>query len=246
MSYILDALRKSEEERRQSESLVLTQGPAHPIELPRRRLATWAGAAVVTVVIIAAATYWAVAGRQSDRIAPTSPAPNQATVPMSEAAPAASSAAVPTAGEALPLATEARPAPELKPHPLVPLKESEGARDLADEAQVVPRKPKRARRAAPPMQTAGESPANGVASAPGPQAIKFLRAMSPDFQRSLPELVVNIHIYAPRAADRILYINNHQYHAGDRVRDDIRVEEIVEDGAVMSSRGQRFKLPRPS
>jgi hypothetical protein len=30
------------------------------------------------------------------------------------------------------------------------------------------------------------------------------------------------------------------------VREDVRVEAIVEDGAVLSFRGQRFKLPRPS
>jgi general secretion pathway protein B len=240
MSYILDALRRSEEERRQAESLVLTQGPAHPIELPHRRLAPWAGVGIVAVVVVAVA-YWAITARHSDVTAPSSAALNQATVavPPTSAVP---SAAVP-AVEAPAVATELRPAPELKTNPLVPLKASEGTRDLADEAQAAPRKSKRARRAA---RSSGEAPAQGVANGSGPEAIKFLRAMSPDFQRSLPQLVVNIHIYAQRESDRILYINNHQYHAGDRVRDDVRVEEIVEDGAVMSSRGQRFKLPRPS
>ena len=244
MSYILDALRRSEEERRQAESLVLTQGPEHPIELPRRRLAPWAGAGIATVVIVAVA-YWALAPRQTDGVAPTSAALNQARVPTPEATTVASSAPVPTA-EAPPVATELRPAPELKAHPLVPLKESEGARNLADQAQAAPRKTKRARLAARAAQTVGASPANTVAGAAGPETIKFLRAMPPDFQRSLPELVVNIHIYAARESDRILYINNRQYHAGDRVRDDVQVEEIVQDGAVMTSRGRRFKLPRPS
>jgi len=57
---------------------------------------------------------------------------------------------------------------------------------------------------------------------------------------------VTIHIYAPNPADRILYINNRPYRPGERVAEGVVVEEIVQDGAVLSYRGRRFKLPRPS
>src|SRR5581483_8342451 len=86
----------------------------------------------------------------------------------------------------------------------------------------------------------------GAGDATRERGRKILAFDAARFSARAPELVVNIHIYAPREADRILYINNRQYHAGDRVRDDIVVEDIVQDGAVLSFRGQRFKLPRPS
>jgi len=75
--------------------------------------------------------------------------------------------------------------------------------------------------------------------------IKFLRAMPPEFRRNLPPLAVNIHVYAPEASQRILYINNRQYHRGDQVAAGVMVEEIVQDGAVLSRNGVKFKLARP-
>ncbi len=74
----------------------------------------------------------------------------------------------------------------------------------------------------------------------------FLSALAPDFQRSLPEMVVNIHVYAPEESLRILYVNNRQYRRGDEIQNGVVVEEIVADGVVLQFRGQRFKLPRPS
>ncbi|WP_461575985.1 general secretion pathway protein GspB [Sulfuricaulis sp.] len=73
----------------------------------------------------------------------------------------------------------------------------------------------------------------------------LLQQMPTDFQRALPPLRVSIHVYAPDPSQRILFINNRQYHQGDRVDGNIRVEEIVPDGVILSFQGQRFKLGRP-
>lgn len=228
MSYILDALRKSEQERRQAEPIVLSQRPSEAIELPRRQVSPWAAVAAFVAAAVLASGYWLFLARplQSTMTAPTEPATETAR---------ASARPVPT-----------RPvAPELKPHPLVAPQENDSLRDLAAEAQVARPKPRPAAPAAP--ATRAPVPAANAAANPAARApVKFLRVMPVDFQQQLPELVVNIHIYAPRAADRILYINNRQYQAGERVADDVIVEEIVEDGAVLSFRGRQFKLPRPS
>lgn len=241
MSYILDALRKSEQERRQTETPVLTQ-PLADIQLPRRELSVWLGIAIGALGLVAGLVGWMLFLRQ-----PMPPQGGQTlvTAPIS----VAPVAPAPTPSEAVvePAAPAIRAAPELKAHPLVSTAETAPAvRDLAEEAQVEARTPKAPKPATrepqvPAMAAAAPTTSQRVTAEP----IKFLRSMPPDFQQALPELVVNIHIYAPRAADRILYINNRQYHAGDRVRNDIRVEEIVEDGAVLSFRGERFKLPRP-
>ncbi len=102
----------------------------------------------------------------------------------------------------------------------------------------------------PPFRTPAPAQPAAATRLPGPTPdagpVRFLRSMPMDFQQSLPELVVNIHVYAAEESSRILYINNRSYRRGDQVQDGIIVEEIVPDGVVLQFRGHRFKLPRPS
>jgi general secretion pathway protein B len=244
MSYILDALRKSEAERRQVETPVLSPGTVDVVEVPRRSIAAWAGIAAVLVVAVGATLYWLYGTRgEPDRAGARS-----ASVAAAPPAPVTSTAAAKPPAPSRPETEARKPAdapPELKRHPLATAPEPP-VRDLAGETRVEAAKPKRA-----PSSTASRDAGSGqanvaTATAPTREQVVVLRSMPLDFQRALPELVVNIHIYARHEAERILYINNRQYHAGERVRADIVVEDIVEDGAVLSYRGQRFKLPRPS
>ncbi|MBI3899138.1 MAG: general secretion pathway protein GspB [Gammaproteobacteria bacterium] len=266
MSYILDALRKSEQDRREAQSPSFGEMSSVAFVRPHQRLVVLAAIVIVVLGIAAIGAY-----------AVWKPRPTTAS------SPAAVPAALATAAETLKIATDLQPAivpttpasvpvlepgatavgqntaapvnevppPALKPAPFVSATSSSDntVRNLEEEARVELPKPaavtanvqKPSARAAVPV-TVNNAVSNNTASS----AIKFLRAMPPDFQQSLPALVVNIHIYAPVESERILYINNHQYQAGDKVRDDIVIEKIVEDGAVLSYRGQRFKLPRPS
>jgi general secretion pathway protein B len=73
----------------------------------------------------------------------------------------------------------------------------------------------------------------------------LLQQMPQDFQRALPALAVTIHVYSHDASQRILFINNREYRKGSQIDGGIRVEDIVPDGAVLSFRGERFKLSRP-
>jgi hypothetical protein len=58
-------------------------------------------------------------------------------------------------------------------------------------------------------------------------------------------MAVTIHVYSPQESQRILFINNHEYHQGSLIEGGARVEAIVPDGVVLSYQGERFKLPRP-
>lgn len=246
MSYILDALRRSEQERQQAEPLVLNPTSSETIELPRRRMGLLGAIAAVGVVAIASATYWIATSHEVGVV----PAFGVSRIEVSPKL-----AASPEKDRADQARTEikvAPPAPELKPSPFAAGLPQPSVRDLAKEARVetrsavspsptpaveVPSTPKQNR----PQPAVATSPAT-TASEP----IKFLRAMPEEFQRDLRDLSVTIHIYAPNEADRILYINNRQYHAGEQVREGVVVEEIVPDGVVLTHHGQRFKLPRPS
>ncbi|HEX7043257.1 MAG TPA: general secretion pathway protein GspB [Burkholderiales bacterium] len=241
MSLILDALRKSEQERRQTESPAGLP-PLLDVAPPRRRTPILLGAGVAVLGAAAAGLYWLHVERAAPPLRPVA-SPKAAVV-----APAA-----PAAGR------EPAPAPELARNRFTAgsddarrertAAQERVVRPLAAEARVpVDRKASSNAAPAPAPASAAAAPAEAPAAfAPAAlEDVKFLRAMPPEFQRALPELAVTIHIYAPNPADRILYINNHPYRPGERVGDGIVVEEIVQDGAVLSFRGQRFKLPRPS
>ena len=60
----------------------------------------------------------------------------------------------------------------------------------------------------------------------------------------LPELSVDLHIYADDPAKRVVFINGRRYQRGGVLVEGPTVEEINREGAVLSYRGRRFLLPR--
>jgi hypothetical protein len=100
-------------------------------------------------------------------------------------------------------------------------------------------------RASSPTLTAG-AVATTTLALPVVGEIKMFSALPPAVQQAMPAMTVNIHVYATEESQRILYINNRQYHRGDEIPGGVRVEEIVPDGVVLQFQGHRFQLPRPS
>jgi len=61
---------------------------------------------------------------------------------------------------------------------------------------------------------------------------------------NLPQLRLDLHVYAVKPQDRFALINMHRMREGDSLQDGVRVEAITPDGVVMSHNGSRFLLPR--
>jgi general secretion pathway protein B len=61
---------------------------------------------------------------------------------------------------------------------------------------------------------------------------------------NLPELRLDLHVYAAQPQDRFALVNMHRVHEGDTLQGGVRVESITPDGVVMSHNGSRFLLPR--
>ena len=61
---------------------------------------------------------------------------------------------------------------------------------------------------------------------------------------NLPQLRLDLHVYAAKPQDRFALINMHKLHEGDSLPDGVRVESITPDGVVMSHNGSKFLLPR--
>ena len=61
---------------------------------------------------------------------------------------------------------------------------------------------------------------------------------------NLPSLRLDLHVFAAKPEDRFVLINMHKLHEGDSLPDGVRVERITPDGAVLSRNGSEFMLPR--
>jgi hypothetical protein len=60
----------------------------------------------------------------------------------------------------------------------------------------------------------------------------------------VPQLRLDLHVYAARPEERFAMINMKKVHEGDLLPEGVRVESITPEGAVLSYNGSRFLLPR--
>jgi hypothetical protein len=61
---------------------------------------------------------------------------------------------------------------------------------------------------------------------------------------NLPQLRLDLHVYASKPEDRFALINMHKLHEGDSLQGGVKVEAITPDGVVMSHNGTKFLLPK--
>jgi general secretion pathway protein B len=60
----------------------------------------------------------------------------------------------------------------------------------------------------------------------------------------LPNLRLDLHVYAERPQDRFVMINMHKLHEGESLPEGVHVDSITPEGAVLSYNGSRFLLTR--
>ena len=60
----------------------------------------------------------------------------------------------------------------------------------------------------------------------------------------LPQLRLDLHVFAARPQDRFVMINMHKLREGDTLPEGVRLDSITPEGAVLSYNGSRFLLPR--
>jgi general secretion pathway protein B len=255
MSFILDALRKSEHERHRQSGPTLAETAVAPA---RKGKNFWATGAVALLVVNLFAFGFLLLHMSRDEppetastaaptaAEPASAVPERATVTRTRPAPA----------EPSPMMRPAQPRPATGPgrNPLedeVAVREPKLDRELQDGAAAPPAGPP-AVSAAPrsggsviyqslpeagPV-TAASLPVPGNAAAGLPTADEI---MAPG---GVPELKLELHVYSNDAAQRFVFINSRKYREGETLAEGPRVEEIRSDGVVLSLRGNRYLLPR--
>jgi general secretion pathway protein B len=229
MSYILDALRRADDERQQHvpRTPELTPGPAVPVA-PRsaRRLGLGVTAAVALAAVVA--WFWIAAH------AP--PGPVGADVPAAATHPQQAAAAKP------PAAPPAAPAPTPSPGPEAATPAPRAGAAVAAVALPAPA------RAAAPEAAEGKPPPSASEPADDPppsgSAVPAWRDLPPAQRQALPHPRLDVHVHAPDPARRFVMIELQKYREGDTLADGSVLERIDAEGVVLEYRGQRYTLPR--
>jgi general secretion pathway protein B len=97
--------------------------------------------------------------------------------------------------------------------------------------------PARTARARDPVLTADEDKADE-------EVLPTIGQIDLSGQPALPDLHLDVHVFAARPADRFVYINMRKYREGAALADGLTLERIRRDGVVLNYHGLRFVLPR--
>jgi hypothetical protein len=61
---------------------------------------------------------------------------------------------------------------------------------------------------------------------------------------NMPQLRLDLHVYAAKPQDRFVLINMHKVHEGDMLPEGVKVESITPEGVVLRHNDSTFLLPR--
>jgi general secretion pathway protein B len=215
VSFILDALRKSEHERQQASGPGLSQVPlaAPPARLPRWVLVV-IGALAATVLVLGGAWWQAshsasaftasVPARVERSVELPEPVPPRVSAAPQSAAPAAGSTSLAAAAAVSDDAGETRPA----------LTEPETGSSLSTRQLDLPAD-------APALPSAAALAAEGVA---------------------VPALRLELHAFSGQPRDRFVFINGRKYVEGEQLLEGPQLVSIGPTGAVLAHGGRRFLL----
>jgi general secretion pathway protein B len=239
MSFILDALKKSESDRQRQSGPALFEVKVTP---PRPRFPYWALALAALLVINIVVGGWVFLHRPAAEVAPAAQAaatpavtaPPSATPPAVAAAPA--SHAAPVANLAPPSATPplAATAPTTVAGHAEPVLTDSASKDAALN-------PDDYEPAVAPGKQDQEPRAGHVRSGTESGLVSYADAeANPDLH--LPAMRIDLHVYAANPQERFVLINMHRLHEGDTLPEGVRVESITPEGAIVSYRGSKFFL----
>jgi general secretion pathway protein B len=127
--------------------------------------------------------------------------------------------------------------------------------DAADTAPVyAPEIPVTGGEGSPPAATAHSSSAavarpsprltDAHADAENDEVLPSINELNLTGPQGLPDLHLDVHVYATNPADRFVYINMRKYREGGTLQEGATLERIRRDGVVLNFHGLRFLLPR--
>lgn len=227
MSYILDALNKSEQESRNRKAPGLGTVHRAPDDGHRDRIPWIPTLAILVVVNTALAWYWFGDGssgagqpQQAPATAPAFPAPDTVSAEGAQSA--------------------RRPAPQ--PASQVAMNADDGAR-LSPSAPGTSHTSERSSEAQPGVLITPDDLARATTTR-RPAAADLLRVgeLPMSVQQRLPDMRFSSHIYSDEPSFRMVNINGKTLREGDMVAGDVRLREITEDGVILNYLQYTFEV----
>jgi general secretion pathway protein B len=235
MSFILDALKKSENERQRQVGPSLADVQVKE----RRNDKPWWAVAVAALLVLNLGVLLVVLTRDGDE-------KPSGTQPAREAAPtSAPVTAAANQGTQTPLPASASRMPRGNPSV------NSLADEVGGEAGFVDTDPQLSAAAnvpeGPPLVRPIEAPAVAPSTVPQAQPEEEVLPTLTDVAAGgtvLPEMHLDIHVYSVAPSDRFIFVNMRKYTEGQALKEGPTLERITPDGAVLNHRGLRFLLPR--
>lgn len=261
MSYILDALKKSEEERREQEERQRLAYTPLSVKSSARARKPLAPALILSTslmlsLLILGGGWWylnrtEVIGEQL----PAEPSPTEeqqrVTVQKSEVPP-------PPDQAERPAQQVVKPVPEPLPVPITSPPETEIAAQQPGQAagqtaeEELSPSPSTApiteiaAQAQQPGQAAGqpaeEKLSPSPATAPEPESLPLLADLPFSTRSMLPELKLRGHVYSETPSQRMIMVNTSIVREGDTITPDLSLVEISEDGLILRFRDTLFRI----
>ncbi|HTV50871.1 MAG TPA: general secretion pathway protein GspB [Steroidobacteraceae bacterium] len=242
MSFILEALKKSESERQRQSGPALFEVKVAP---PRSRFALWISILGALLLINVIGVGWMLLRGSAPRSGATSTVASPVPVPAAGLGGVVSARAPglgPRSAAVAPVPATASPLPSREPTP--------GALTTPPAAESAE---------APPPAAATEAARNANAEDLAP-AVEPPRGASdgvvrgtasglPTYQdaaavpgANIPELRLDLHSYSARPDERFVFVNMTKLHEGDSLPQGVRVEAITPEGVILSYQGTKFIL----
>jgi general secretion pathway protein B len=250
MSYILDALRKSEQQRQASKPDTVTDRILVNAPPPKQKSAKWIAALVIVNLLVVAYFVWLFSQKP--------PVSSQQKAVVSQAKPNLPPLAAPAAQASIkpkPVQLPAMPPEtETATTSIAQLVEAKKMADLQRTTKPVPEKkplpvkkelpPKAATPAttqAEPDETMPESPA---IAAPN-QGTLDVNELPYGIRNNLPNLTINVFSYADQPDDRFVIIDMVKYRTGQLIKGSVKLKEIRPDSIVVQYGSDTFRVERP-
>ncbi len=255
MSFILNALKKSESARQRQAGPGLFEVKVVP---PRRALPAWAVIIGALLAFNAVVLAWLMLRHPA--ASPALPATAARTAVATSPAPATSSVASPRTGARL-VSAAATPDSASTAISAAALIGTSGQPSLAGPeppaSSLAPRPSSRPGSTGPLTLPGSPNPADlapaitppawggaGDAAADARGALPLYAQIVAQPGSDLPRLHMDLHVYDPNPSKRYVMINMHILHTGDSLPDGVTVLAIRPDGVALSYRGREFLLPR--
>ena len=237
MSYILDALRKSDQERQRgaAPTLIGAQATANAPRQPA--LLAYALLALVLLAAGVAIGWWRPWQHEQDappvRLA-SAPTESTASPPAPPVPPALAPEAAPQVPlpRAVPVAPSAPRSAPAKAH----------TAKSASAAVATPGAPQPATVSREAVEAVPAQRANKPAAAAAPAInVIAMTELPVAIQQELPAMSITVHAYSTKPAERLVGINSRLLREGDEVAPGLLLERITPDGMILSFKGYSFR-----